>query len=167
MEMENECDHLEEILQTWDQAGERPYEVLKELNMLETLMDKLNRSNFQLDESIILYRGSSRNQELVINDVKIYEYPTSWTFSEDIALRFVDDCENRVIFRLSGERILNALENNHNSYGEEEVIIAPFNVTITSKDIIDGVIYFDAINTMYEECMKMLLQIYEDVITIM
>lgn len=136
-------DYFVDVLQTWDQAGERPYEVLKELGMFEFLMKKLSESSFDLDD-IILYRGSSRNQELNIGDIKTYEYPTSWSFSKKVACNFIDGCENKVIFCLSGDRILKAIVNRYNSYGEEEVIIAPFQVMIESKRIKDGIIYLES-----------------------
>lgn len=66
--MQEEVDDYEEILQTWDQAGERPWDYIVELGFDEKLMRLLEASTHSL-ESIPLYRGSTRNLDLQVGDV--------------------------------------------------------------------------------------------------
>lgn len=131
------------ILSTWEQAGERPYEVLDAEGLLPTLHDYLIKNNIIIPNPI--YRGTYRHFELQPNDIHKYEYITSWTESMDVAKNFIEDMEHQVIFCLTSDKPLNALYNYKNLYNEKEYIIAPINIKITQKLLIDNFILFHVI----------------------
>lgn len=65
-----------EILQTWDQAGDHPWDYIVELGFGDTLLEMLGKSTFSLKE-YPLYRGTTRNLDIQPGDIKDYSYPSS------------------------------------------------------------------------------------------
>lgn len=122
---------LKLILQTWDQAGERPYEVLKQEGLYDVLLRVLNSSPIVLDQSI--FRGTKRHSELDVGDDLNYPYATSWSKSFDNALNFVEEEETPVILSLFSYNPINAIYNHYNSYGENEAIVQPITLRVTNK----------------------------------
>lgn len=122
---------LKLILQTWDQAGERPYEVLQQEGLYDDLLRVLDSSPIVLDQHI--FRGTKRHSELDVGDVLNYPYATSWSKSFDNALYFVEEEETPVILSLFSYNSINAIYNHYNSYGENEAIVQPITLRVTNK----------------------------------
>ena len=135
---------LEELLLIWDQAGERPYEVLQELGKYDRFLDYLDEGQIQLGQP--LYRGTRRHQELQRGDVLKYYYATSWSSDQEIAERFVDGTINPVILIFSSTDVNRGIHNYMNTYDEGEVIFAPFNLLVTDRIEIGEYIYLTIIN---------------------
>lgn len=122
---------LEETLSYWDQAGERPYEVLREQGLYEFFIAQLSKQSLVIEGKI--YRGTKRHFQLEIGETLLYTYPSSWTYDLEIAHRFVDGEANQVILVLSSIQPIKAIENSQNSYGEDEVIIHPITLRVINK----------------------------------
>ena len=138
-EVEQE-DKLEYALRLWDQAGERPSEVLEEEGLLDFFLEQLERSRYDLSQ-VTLYRGGTRNQELQKYNVKDYNYISSWSLSKEIASYFFEGADTKVMFVLNGPGAIHALENHYNTYNELEVIVAPIKLVVTSRVVIDSITY--------------------------
>ena len=120
-----------DALQMWDQAGERPYELLKEHNLLDILINSIFEESFSLEEPI--YRGTRRHSQLEIGDILKYDYPTSWSIEKSIAEKFNDEELTPVIIELSSNNSIHALYNHLNSYQEFEVIVNPISLIVNDK----------------------------------
>lgn len=122
---------LKHILQLWDQAGERPYEVLQEEGLYDDFIRYLDASSLSIPYPI--FRGTRRHADLKINDLLSYGYPTSWSNSYDKAFNFVESGDTPVILSFTSVSPVRALLNPYNSYNEEEVIIHPITLRVTNK----------------------------------
>ena len=132
-------EEIEELLRIWDQAGERPYEVLQELGVYDEFLQYLNESQVLPTQPI--YRGTLRHQELQQDDLLEYTYPTSWSSSENIAKNFISEMPDPVILVFSANELVNGVYNTENTYDEREVILAPIIFTVIDRQDIDGYIY--------------------------
>lgn len=133
---------LRNCLQLWDQAGERPYEVLKEENLYDVFLDHIK--NIEVDDVEHLYRGTKRHSDLNIGDKISYTYPSSWSSSYNNAKNFVDEENIKVIIKLNvSNNKLFGIYNDYNSYDEKEYIMYPFTLTITNKYVVNNVIVFE------------------------
>lgn len=121
----------EEALLLWSQAGERPYEVLKEQELFESFMKYLIGCSYLIKN--YLYRGTRRHSELKIGEILNYTYPTSWTTRFENATNFVQEIGSPVIISLSSKETLRGLENYKNTYGEYEVILYPLILKVVNK----------------------------------
>ncbi len=128
-----DTDLLKNILLTWDQAGDQPYEAIKEDGYEEALLSILASSKWIGK----IYRGTHRHGELNIGDTLNYDHPTSWTTSMNIASNFVEYCDQKNIFILDQKEPINAIQNNYNTYGENEVIVNSISLKVIDKTI-DG-----------------------------
>ena len=124
-------DLLEEVLSYWDQAGQRPYEVLIEQGLYEFFLGQLEKASLMLENKI--YRGTGRHSQLGVGDILLYTYPTSWTYDLDTAKLFVEELPNGVILVFSSDQPIKAIENHKNTYREDEVIIHPLNLKVIKK----------------------------------
>lgn len=95
--------------------------------MAPDLLAMLANSTLDLEQA--LYRGTDRHQQLKVGDV--HSYPSSWAFKLSNALNFIN--EGGVVFALQ-PCVLHAIVNHYNSYGENEVIVAPFSFTVVKKE---------------------------------
>ncbi len=127
---------LKLILQTWDQAGERPYEVLQHEGLYDDFLRFLYSSSILIDQHI--FRGTKRHSDLNIGDLLNYSYPSSWSTSFDNAFNFVEEEQSPVVLSFFSPSPVNALYNPYNSYNENEVIIQPIILRITNKEKING-----------------------------
>jgi hypothetical protein len=131
---------LIQCLQLWDQAGQRPYEVLIEEDVYDFFLDVLDHASYNLEDNPIseyLYRGTSKNN-IEIGTIITYDHPSSWSESYEVAERFIiPPGKNpiRTILCLTSETPLRAIYNFENSYEESEVIVAPIRLEIFDKDI--------------------------------
>ena len=126
--MDTSQDNLNEALSMWDQAGERPYEVLMEYGLYDLLLNSLTD-----DISGTFYRGSPRCLDLEVGDVKVYSIATAWTESYSVATNFVYDCDRKAILVLEGT--MKGIYNYMNTYDEDEVILAPMELVVTDKEV--------------------------------
>lgn len=135
---------LELALQTWDQAGERPHELLAEEGMLDDLMETLNNRVIDLSKTSLprLFRGTRRHSELNMGDTFEYTYPTSWSFSLNCAKLFIGTLETQVIFQIE-DVCVKGMKNTENSNNEHEAILYPLKFKVISKAKIDDIIYFE------------------------
>lgn len=127
----------------WDQAGERPYEVLKEEGLYDDFMKALNSTSYNLQ--FPLYRGTIRHSEKVVGDVIDYVEPSSWSSNPENASRFILEAENPVLLQLVTQGLVKAVENPKNTYGEEEFILYPCQLQIVSKHIEEMSTIFDVV----------------------
>lgn len=125
---------IDEILTMWDQAGDRPYEVLIEYGKYDLFIAYLNQQSINLDGNI--YRGTRRHHDLHIGNELSYTYPTSWSLERDKANNFVDGVDHPVILVLSSTTPIKAIYNDQNSYNELEMILHPIKLIIKNKTII-------------------------------
>jgi hypothetical protein len=136
-------DELNHALQLWDQAGERPYEVLIQEHLYERFIRVLESQQFKLTYTI--FRGTARHSELDTGDKLLYPYPTSWSSSFGCAKQFIEEVKWPVISSLNQNLniTIKALFNNQNTYNEKEIIIAAITFKILSKEILEGIIIFE------------------------
>lgn len=134
---------MDELLKIWSEAGERPYELLQELNRYEEFLDYLNKSIL----NIKIYRGTTRHKELEVNDTLTYLYATSWSFDFEVAKKFIQHDENGVILVLELNNIKGVI-NNNNSYDEKEVVIAPNEFKVINKYYCKNNIIIELINVV-------------------
>ena len=138
-------------LELWDQAGEQPYEVLKEEGLLDEFLKRLDKTYYDLSKH--LFRGTHRHYEKSIGDVIVYDYPSSWSSSDKVAQRFIDGEDHKVILRFITTGLIKAVENTKNSYDEQEFILHPMLLSIVGKHLIDTeigeVILFDVVLDKY------------------
>ena len=124
---------LSEILSMWDQAGERPYIVLQDHGVYDDFLAYLDASEIYLVKP--LYRGTLRHGKLQAGDILDYtHYPTSWSQSETISSYFVDGMSNSVILQLVSDLPVRGISNTQNTFGEEEVILAPQRLKVIRSD---------------------------------
>lgn len=121
------------MLKIWDQAGERPYEVLQEEGLYDEFMDILSSSILCTKYNI--YRGTMRHLNIRVGDEFIYTYPTSWTQNIKVATNFISP--GHVIFCIEPS-CLRALPNTYNSYGEEEFILYPTSFQVFAIETYHG-----------------------------
>ncbi len=134
---------IDEILQYWTHAGERPFEYMIELGYDKILLHELSRSFISLSDGA-LYRGSRRNNELQIGDIKNYDYPSSWSDSITVAESFTHECANQVIFILQGDKTIHAISNQGSFFDDEkETIVAPIILRIIGREEKDGIIFLE------------------------
>ncbi len=127
---------LNDILCTWDQAGEKPYLVLKKLGMYDQFLNHLSRSWIDMFDPI--YRGTGRHSELIPGDILNYtSYPTSWSLNEKISTYFIEEIPNFVILRLITHGPLNGIHNISNTFDEDEFILAPQLLKVTQREMLD------------------------------
>lgn len=127
---------LQKALLCWSEAGNRPYEYLQEEGLYDDFMTALSKSSCHLETK--LYRGTHRHSELLIGDILTYEYPTSWSSSHSVALRFIEKTENPVMLELLPENnSIQAIENILNRRNEHEFILFPLKLRVVKKDF-DG-----------------------------
>lgn len=122
---------MKKLLQLWAQAGERPYEVLFEQGVYCDFLGYLNSSRMRLDSSI--FRGTRRHQELVIGNLLDYTYPTSWSTRVEIAFNFVEEEKRPVILSFTSDQPVGWVCNPYNAYEENEIILAPTLLIVTSR----------------------------------
>jgi hypothetical protein len=122
---------LKDALSYWDQAGERPYEVLIENGLDKFFSAQLEISTYMIKDKI--YRGTSRHSQLEIGDTLDYRYPTSWSTNFENACNFVDGVDTPVILMLSSVSLIKAIENTENTYKENEVIVSPIILSVIKK----------------------------------
>ena len=70
-----ETSQLEYALKLWDQAVERPYEVLIEEGLYDQFIEVLQTQQYILQNNI--FRGTVRHWELKEGDKLEYKYPTT------------------------------------------------------------------------------------------
>lgn len=121
------------MLMLWDQAGERPYEVLIQEGLYDEFMDILSSSSICTNANI--YRGTMRHLDLQVGDFFTYDYPTSWTKNIKVATNFIDPGQVILCIKPS---CLKALPNPYNSYGEEEFILHPTKFQVSSTETYRG-----------------------------
>lgn len=131
-------------LQLWDQAGERPYEVLIHEGVYEPFMNYLESQSYYLDDTI--FRGTQRHGELNIGDNLEYTYPTSWSTLFNSAYNFVYQEPFPVILSLYSKKPLKAISNQENTYKESEIILYPISLVVINKYIQDKVIILEVIH---------------------
>lgn len=137
-----EEDLLNHCLQLWDQAGERPYEVLKQENLYDQFMNYIK--DLEINNIGNLFRGTRRHSELNIGDKITYDYPSSWSESYENSLNFVAEETIPVIIKLNtNKNKLFGIYNNQNSYNEKEYILYPFETTIKNKYLSDNIIVLE------------------------
>ncbi len=134
---------MRRLLELWEQAGERPYEVLIEEGLYDEFLRELNSSLVQLDGSLL--RGTRRHQELTKGRSLDYTYPTAWSTSFESAFHFVEEEERPVILSLSSKRPIKGVFNPYNTYQEEEVILAPLRLRVTERYDYDDYILLEVI----------------------
>ena len=122
---------MQPLLQLWDQAGERPYEVLIEEGVYDEFLRYLDSSRVYLDGPI--FRGTRRHQGLVKGDLLDYGYPTAWTTRVETAFNFVQGEERPVILALSSNELVKGIDNPYNTYGENEVVLAPITLRVDQR----------------------------------
>jgi hypothetical protein len=125
-----EEDKLIYALQLWDQAGERPYEVLIKENLYDSFLEHIK--NMEIDHDGFLYRGTRRHSELNIGDKFVYNYPTSWSTNYDNASNFVEQKQVIIKLNVNANKVF-GIYNDQNSYGEKEYILCKFETTIKNK----------------------------------
>ena len=123
-----ETSMLKQILQYWDQAGERPYEVLQEKGLYDDFLKYLESSSLIITDAV--YRGTSRRGYLKKGDLFTYPYPTSWSYSYQAAYNFVEEEDNPVILSFYTPYPFKGLVNNYNTYSEQEIILAPMTLQV-------------------------------------
>lgn len=128
-----------EMLGYWDQAGERPYEMIIDVGLTDVLHNLLNRSYFSLN--VPLYRGTTRNLDLDVGDIKEYDYPSSWSTERKIASYFIDGVEGVIIVIDKSDIEIHAIVNNQNTYDEREVIVSPIRLQVTNKNVCRNITY--------------------------
>jgi hypothetical protein len=138
---------LEEILRVWDQAGERPHELLQEMGLYPQLLAALRTQSAGPRR---VYRGTVRHAELVVGDTLVYDRPTSWSVARDKAALFIENstiptptsCSppRTVMLSLRAARVL---PNPHNSYGEEEAILPPSVLIVTQRTVLPQYVLLD------------------------
>jgi hypothetical protein len=138
-----EMSSFETILQTWDQAGQRPYLVLQELGLYDQLLQMLNDSKMNFSDSI--FRGTVRHFDLQPGDVLNYEYATSWSDNLPNAMNFVDGTATPVILKFTSEREIGAVPNHCNTYDENEVIIEPLRLRVVKRKFINSITFLSVI----------------------
>nr|WIL02946.1 hypothetical protein Cbor_119 [Cedratvirus borely]WIL03407.1 hypothetical protein Cplu_114 [Cedratvirus plubellavi] len=126
-------DILEKMLRIWDQAGERPYEVLMEQGLYDEFMSILSSSTICTED--LIYRGTMRHLDLQVGDRFTYSYPTSWTADIKVATNFIEP--GRAILCIEPS-CLRALPNPYNSYGEEEFILYPASFQVFAIETYHG-----------------------------
>lgn len=130
---------LSKMLFYWDQAGERPYQLFKDMKIYDKFIQYLDISCY-INENI--YRGTRRHQELEINDILDYQYPTSWSLNQNIAENFIIGVETPVLLIYSSENAIKGLKNEYGMNDEEEFILYPSKLKIISKEKINEKIIF-------------------------
>lgn len=134
---------MQNLLQLWEQAGERPYEVLIKEGVYDTFLSYLNSSYIKINEPI--FRGTQRHQELKEGDILNYKYSTSWSDNFDNAFRFVEEEEDPVIFSLIPNKKIKGVFNPYNTYGENEFIIYPIVLKVVKRYDFDNYILLELI----------------------
>lgn len=125
---------IDEILQYWTHAGERPFEYMIELGYDKILLEELSQNFISLSDGA-LYRGSRRNGELQIGDIKNFDYPSSWSDNIEVAESFAEGYDYRVIFILQGDKTIHALSNQGSFFDDErETIVAPIILRVTQRE---------------------------------
>ena len=122
---------LTNALELWDQAGDRPYEVLQEESVYDAFMKHLESCSYVITKA--LFRGSSRHADLEMGDILDYKYPTSWSLDKIAATRFIAEAKMPVIILLTSSKPIRALENHSNTYNESEVVVHPLKVCVVRK----------------------------------
>lgn len=122
---------LTNALELWDQAGDRPYEVLQEEGVYDDFMKYLGSASYIIEKP--LFRGSSRHAELKAGDILQYSYPTSWSLDKTAAARFIGEVNTPVIIILTSDKPIKGVKNYSNTYKEEEVIVYPIKVRVVNK----------------------------------
>jgi len=123
---------LNKALSYWNEAGERPYEVLIEEGLYDYFITHIQKQSLLIEGNI--YRGTKRHFQLKIGETLRYENPTSWTTNFEIAKRFIEGVDKPVILVLSSFQPLKAIFNYNNTYQEEEVIIDTMTLRVINKD---------------------------------
>lgn len=134
-----ESNTLKYILQLWDQAGSSPHEVLIEENLYNKFMKFLQDEKINLDTP--LYRGIQQYFDIESETMIRCTFPTSWSLDINVAYNFIEGDTNPTILKLCPGTNIRAIFNNENTYGENEMIVYPTDLTIVSKYtmIISGV----------------------------
>lgn len=122
-------------LRKWEQAGPQPFEVLQAEGLGDCFINQLYENPITLNYP--LYRGTIRHQELQPGDTFDYTYPTSWSLSSSMAFNFIEGMgDDPVMFKFESRGEIPAIYNDVNTYGEEEVIIAPIKLMVTGREMI-------------------------------
>ena len=133
--LEKEGSLLRDCLEMWDEAGDNPYEVLKEEGVYDFFMNVLNAQSVTLCDHI--YRGTLRHGELKVGDTIEYTLPKSWTFNIKTASEFIEVdpvvYPNAVILRFMSPYPFIGIHNPYNKNREEEFITGPINLLITGR----------------------------------
>ena len=122
---------LKNCIEIWNLAYNyhEPYEALIKENLYNKFLNYLEMQNFS---AVNIYRGTTENRNMKIDDILVYNFATSWSLSYDEAHSFIEELNLPVIFQIKNVENIKAVLND-NELGGEEVIVSPINMKVINK----------------------------------